>query len=146
MLYLTAPHGGDELQAVKKGILEVADLILVTKSDAAANAAKRAAADFYGAQNGMAMRGSQPPVLLTSAVTGDGIPAVWEAIENLRGNRHAKRSQQHEFWMKRYLRDAIMEKIEASRSTESLSRGEKGLPPRVEARTLLEEIWSKHSS
>jgi LAO/AO transport system kinase len=148
MLYLTAPHAGDDLQAVKKGILEMADLILITKADAAANAAKRAAADFYGAQSVMSKKAAmRPPVLLTSAVTGEGIPAVWQAIEKLNGTFLAKRCQQDEFWTKRYVRDTIMEKIDGSRSSSKpMSRGEKRLPPRVEARMLVDEIWSKHNT
>lgn len=140
MVYLTAPHGGDDLQAVKKGILETADVILVTKADAS-DAAKRTAAEFHNAQGvlGKAAR----PVLLTSAVTGYGMPAVWQAIQDLRDNAFSRRSRQYQFWMKRYLRDGIMERIDSSRSMEVSSSDVERLPPRVAARKLANNIVIK---
>lgn len=142
MVYLTAPHGGDDIQAVKKGILETADVILVTKADAS-DAAKRTAAEFHSVQGFLGK--DARPVLLTSAVSGEGIPGVWEAIQKLSDKCSRRRAQQHQFWMKRYLRDNIMERIEHSRIEGMFSNGEKRLPPRVAARNLANKIVIKES-
>jgi LAO/AO transport system kinase len=86
-LLLLAPAAGDELQGIKKGIVELADLIVVNKADGAlVEAANHAAADYRNAVH--MIRPTSPnwqvPVLTCSALTGDGIANVWHKINDYR--------------------------------------------------------------
>lgn len=86
---LLAPGGGDELQGIKRGIVELADLVAVNKADGALHAAAEAAATAYrGALQLLvpAQAGWQPEVLLCSALEGHGIAAVLDAVHR---HRHA---------------------------------------------------------
>ena len=78
-----APGGGDELQGIKRGILELADLVVINKADGEGRGpAERARRDFSAAlrllHGGAA---AAPPVLAASALTGEGVPELWAAIE-----------------------------------------------------------------
>jgi len=93
-LLLLAPAGGDELQGVKRGIMEIADLILVNKADGALKStALRTCADYAGALGLMRRRAGDPddfPKALTvSAATGDGLDAAWAELEALADWRRA---------------------------------------------------------
>ena len=86
-LLLLAPAAGDELQGIKKGIVELADMILVNKADGdLVEAANHAAADYRSAVH--MIRPASPnwrvPVLTCSAMTGDGIAKAWRKIEDFR--------------------------------------------------------------
>ena len=92
---LLAPGGGDELQGVKRGIMEVADLVLVNKADGALRAeAERTRADYAGALRLMRRRPGDPEdvpaALCVSALEDAGIGAAWERVEALW--RHRERS------------------------------------------------------
>ncbi len=85
---LLAPAGGDELQGVKRGIMEAADLILVNKADGdLAAQATRTCADYAVALRLLRHRPQDPPgwprAMTVSAVTGAGLDAAREAIEEL---------------------------------------------------------------
>src|SRR5688572_10781873 len=79
-----APGGGDELQGIKRGILELADLVVINKADGDGRGpAERARRDFSAALR--LLRGgaaAAPPVLAASALTGEGVPELWAAIED----------------------------------------------------------------
>jgi LAO/AO transport system kinase len=88
-----APEMGDEVQAIKAGLLEVADLVVVNKADRPG--AHRAAAQLramltVGAKQDRAAlaagrpRPKRPEVLLTTAATGDGVPQLLAALDRLR--------------------------------------------------------------
>jgi len=83
-LLLLAPGGGDGLQGIKRGIIELADLVIVNKADGElASAARRAAAD-YGAALGLIRPRSRhwrPEVVLASALEGRGAEEVWDRVE-----------------------------------------------------------------
>ena len=105
---LVAPGGGDELQGLKKGIVELADLIVVNKSDGElAAAAGRMQADYHAALGLLrpASPNWSPPVLTCSALVGDGIGAVWGAVEDHHaalapgGEIAARRATQARAWM-----------------------------------------------
>ncbi len=86
-LLLLQPGGGDELQGFKRGIIELADLVVVTKADGELEAAaRRAAAEYQGALGFLRPPSPawRPPVLLCSAATGAGIAEVWDAVERFR--------------------------------------------------------------
>jgi LAO/AO transport system kinase len=103
-LLLLAPGGGDDLQGIKKGIVELADLLVVNKADGDLKpAALRAVADYRHALRLLRPAdagGSAPQVLAASALTGEGIAQVWERVENqaaalLRsGERDRRRARQ----------------------------------------------------
>lgn len=78
------PDMGDEVQAIKAGLLEVADIIAVNKGDrpGADRAARQLRAMALSAGGRLARR--PPPILITSATTGDGVEQLVEAIDALR--------------------------------------------------------------
>lgn len=81
-LYLTLARTGDQLQGIKKGILEIADVIAVNKADDREVETNAAARDLAGAIR-LVQRGQQewvPPVLTCSALTGDGVADVWAGV------------------------------------------------------------------
>ena len=91
---LLAPAGGDELQGVKRGIMEMADLILVNKADGELRAqAERTRADYAGATRLIRPPEGDPPgfpkVLCVSAMTGDGLDTAWAAVGELVAARRA---------------------------------------------------------
>lgn len=82
-LFLTLARTGDQLQGIKKGILEIADVIAVNKADGDQEPAARVAARELSGAMRMVHRGSKgwvPPVLTCSALTGERVPDVWERI------------------------------------------------------------------
>ncbi|MDF2621621.1 MAG: transport system ATPase [Xanthobacteraceae bacterium] len=82
-LVLMLPGAGDELQGIKKGIIEIADILAVNKADGAnAPRAKKAAADYRAALH--LLGGREPhwstPVLTYSGLTGEGIEELWQQV------------------------------------------------------------------
>ena len=80
---LVSPGGGDDLQGIKRGVMELADLVLVTKADGdLATAANRAASDYQAALHLMRPKysGLSPNVLKVSAVAGHGVAEAWSAM------------------------------------------------------------------
>ncbi len=85
---LLAPAGGDELQGVKRGIMEIADLILVNKADGdLLAAATRTCAEYAGALGLLRKRSGDPEgfpkAMLVSAVTGEGLDTAWGEMQAL---------------------------------------------------------------
>ena len=85
---LLAPAGGDELQGVKRGIMEIADIILVNKADGELKAAAtRTAAEYSGALHLLRRRAQDaegfPKVLLVSALEGAGLREAWDEMQVL---------------------------------------------------------------
>jgi LAO/AO transport system kinase len=81
---LISPSGGDELQGMKRGIMELADIALVTKADGdLLHAANRTAAEYAAALHFMRPKftGWHPGVALVSSPTGSGIPEYWAHVE-----------------------------------------------------------------
>jgi len=86
-LLLQLAGSGDDLQGIKKGIMEIADLIAVTKADGDnRQRAGLARAVLHGAVLGLRSytKGWKPPVVTCSAVTGDGLDTIWKEIEAFR--------------------------------------------------------------
>ena len=82
-LLLMVAGAGDELQGLKKGVVEIADMIAVNKADGDnVERAKLAAADFRGALNILtpALASWSPPVITYSALTGNGVPELWAQV------------------------------------------------------------------
>jgi LAO/AO transport system kinase len=107
-LLMLLPAGGDELQGLKKGIVELADLVLVNKADGdLADQARRTAADYHGALRLLRRPDGDwtVPVLACSARDGTGIADVWEKISEFRhaaeenGRLARRRAGQAEAWL-----------------------------------------------
>ena len=121
-LLLLAPAGGDELQGVKRGIMEVADIILVNKADGDLRAqALRTSADYAGALRLLRKRPQDPegfPKALTvSALTGEGMAESWAAMEALSGWRQdegvwaARRRDQACYWFREEVRQGLLARL-----------------------------------
>jgi LAO/AO transport system kinase len=101
------PNAGDELQAMKKGIVELADLLVINKTDIDPEGAERAQHQFAGALSMLrsASANWRPPVLLVSAVRHTGVDRFWAEIERFRdtisdsGELEGKRRRQALDWM-----------------------------------------------
>jgi len=119
-LALMLPGAGDELQGLKKGVVELADMIAITKADgdnvARANAA---AAEYWAALHILTPRVAawQPPVVTCSALTGDGIAALWDYIADharrlmATGAFLARRREQQVKWMWAMLDDRLRARL-----------------------------------
>lgn len=106
-LVLALPGAGDELQGIKKGIIEIADLIAINKSDASPGKANHSVRDYTAALRLLSPQSEHwnPPVLSCSALTGDGLPELWQQVELHRrklqdaGALEPKRAGQQVRWM-----------------------------------------------
>lgn len=107
-LMLALARGGDQLQGIKRGILEMADVIAVNKADGEhAGDARVAARELSGAMRLMNPdpHARRPPVLTCSAYTGDGLDDVWDAVLEHRawleeqGSLYGRRAEQQREWM-----------------------------------------------
>jgi len=119
-LALMLPGGGDELQGIKKGLVELADMIAINKADG--DNLKRAsitAADYRGALHLLAPRSQhwQPPVVTYSGLTGAGIPELWQKVLDHReamtasGEFASRRRDQQVKWMWSMLEQRIMARL-----------------------------------
>lgn len=112
---LMLPNAGDELQGIKKGIMELADALVVNKADGeSVNLAKRTQRHYANAMHLMHHGGGwMPPVQLCSALKKDGIAEVWQTVLDFRdqalqqGRFHQKRAQQNSAWMSKLLHEML---------------------------------------
>lgn len=122
-LLLLAPAGGDELQGVKRGIMEMADLILVNKADGDLKpAAQRTCADYAGALRLIRKRPQDPqgfPKAMTvSAVEEDGLEEAWGEMTTLvdwrreNGFFDTRRAEQAEYWFGQEIRHGLLAQLE----------------------------------
>jgi LAO/AO transport system kinase len=110
------PNAGDDLQAIKKGVMELADLVVINKADIDADAATRAEAQITSAMRILGQHGRpehaqhdeslwHPQVLQLSALKGAGMERFWQAVTRYRqlqepaGHLAARRRQQALAWM-----------------------------------------------
>ncbi len=154
------PNAGDELQAIKKGVMELADLVVINKADLDAAAATRAQAQITSSLRLLGQHGNpahaqhheaewHPQVLQLSALQGQGVDRFWDAVQNYRalqtanGALASRRRKQSLAWMwervESGLRQAFREepavraRLEAI--TESVAQG--GMVASSAARELL---------
>ena len=112
---LQLPNAGDDLQAIKKGIMELADLVVFNKADIDATAAQMAASQMRSALAMLQPRTPnwKPPVLTLSAARKQGIEGFWETIEDFRarltasGDFAARRRRQARDWMWQQIEDGL---------------------------------------
>ena len=107
---LQLPNAGDELQAIKRGVMELADMVLINKADLDTAAATRAQAQIVSAlrifgQHGNPGPREAAPVLQVSALSGDGVASFWQAVVCEIAARRAdlrlvqRRKQQAQAWV-----------------------------------------------
>lgn len=115
-LLLMLAGAGDELQGMKRGIMELADALAITKADSDnQQAANRARAEYQNALHLFPPTGTGwfPPVLTCSALTGEGIGEVWATIQahqqkgEQQGFRAQRRQEQQITWFRTYLRQRL---------------------------------------
>lgn len=156
-LLLLAPAGGDELQGVKRGIMEVADMIVVNKADGALKpTATRTCADYAGALRLLRKRPQDPegfPKALTvSAVEGSGLDQVWQEIETLvtwrRANGHwaQRRAAQAQHWFLDEIRQRLLARLGEREARAIIDRlsvqvAEGGITATHAAEQALGQIW-----
>jgi len=133
-LVLMLPGAGDELQGLKKGVVELADMIAINKADGENRTrAKAAAAEYRAALHILGARSYwSPPVMTYSALTREGIPQIWAKVMEHReamtaaGEHAARRRAQQVKWMWAMLEERIAAHL---RSDPAL----RGKLPRLEA-------------
>lgn len=119
-VFLTLARTGDQLQGIKKGVLELADIVVVNKADGKhAIEAKKAARELSGAIRLIYPRETlwRPPVLTMSALEGVGLAELWEAVLSHRqvltdsGEFEARRRVQQVDWTWSMVRDAVLDRL-----------------------------------
>lgn len=129
---LLVPGAGDELQGIKRGIVEMADLIVVNKADGdRVNLAKRAAGDYRHALKLLpdSTPGWRTPVITASATEGTGLPEFWAKVEEHRvhleesGLLDERRRDQQLGWLRSLVEEAVL----------AAFSGREGVPAALEA-------------
>lgn len=121
-LVLLLAGAGDELQGIKRGILELVDVLAITKADGdGAAAATRARAEFAAALHLVRPKhaGWTVPVTTCSAHTGAGVPELWQAIVRHRaamaatGELAGERARQQVYWMWRAIEAGLLARLQS---------------------------------
>ncbi len=156
-LLITLPGAGDELQGIKRGVMELADLVAVNKADGAnLPAAERARAEAQNALHFFPGSGSgwTPRAMTCSALTGVGIPELWGCVQELvaltRANGwfgRARRAQQKR-WMHEMIEHALRQRFDTNpavrHSMEALERDvAEGRTTSFRAARMLLEMYSR---
>ncbi|MBX2856519.1 MAG: methylmalonyl Co-A mutase-associated GTPase MeaB [Rhodobacteraceae bacterium] len=133
---LLNPSGGDDLQGVKRGVMERADLILVNKADGElASAARATVSDYANALRLLRARPDDPPpevqqipmAMPVSALTGDGLESAWTQIADLanwrrdQGWRASRRRDQDVHWMQEEIERRLIARFAANPAVSELS-------------------------
>ncbi len=132
-LLLLAPAGGDELQGVKRGIMEMADLILVNKADGDLKpAAIRTCADYAGALRLLRHRPQDPPgfpkAMTVSAAEQTGLDTAWSEMQALArwrresGHWQDHRAAQARHWFEAEVRAGLLAALETSKARATLDQ------------------------
>ncbi len=133
-LLMLMPGGGDELQGIKRGIMELADIAIVNKADGELkSAAGRAVAEYGNAMRLLPRRYREwdVPVLACSARDGDGIDAAWTRIGDFvtmsrdAGHFQARRAEQQVHWFREELNQGLVDVLRRdARLREAMQRAE----------------------
>jgi LAO/AO transport system kinase len=122
-MLLLAPAGGDELQGVKRGIMEMADIILVNKADGDLKpVARRTCADYAGALRLLRKRAQDPDgfpkAMMVSALEEQGLQDAWTQMRELNvwrrenGFFEATRATQAQYWFEEDVRNALLAQLD----------------------------------
>jgi len=127
-LLFLLPSGGDELQGIKRGIVELADLIVVNKADGdTKNAADRTAGDYRNALHFLQPRSSnwQVPVMSYSAFDEEKTAELWGIVADYQntmsesGEIKARRSEQARAWMWSEVTDTLLDRFKLNQSVKT---------------------------
>ncbi|MDT5020018.1 MAG: GTPase [Mycobacterium sp.] len=119
-VFLTLARTGDQLQGIKKGVLELADIVVVNKADGDhLTEARKAARELSGVIRLIYPRETlwRPPVLTMSALEGAGLAELWETVERHRdvltesGEFEARRRAQQVDWTWQMVRDTVLDRV-----------------------------------
>ena len=153
---LVAPGGGDDLQGIKRGIMELADMLVITKADGdLAATARHTAADYRHALELLRPKAgaASAPVLACSSLAGEGIADVADTIARLHGEwtmsgrLAALRAGQATAWMWNDVESRLADALHESTAVQALATGLEAevaagsLSPTTAARRLLEAFW-----
>jgi LAO/AO transport system kinase len=136
-IVVLVPGTGDDVQAIKAGIMEIADIYVVNKADregadrlVQSIAANLSLAPHRGrdAAQGAAADSWRPPIIKTEATTGDGVAELWATVERFRANSQDRRKIRQRVRQEVRLRDLL--------SHEFMNRLERALPPGELERTV----------
>lgn len=160
-LLLMLANAGDELQGIKKGIIELADALMINKADGDNQLAAQAArVEYARALHYLtsATEGWTPEVLTCSALQGQGIEALWALIERFRaqgdtsGSWAGRRRQQALDWMQAAIENELLDRfiahtqVRAQRPAIEQAVLTGTLPPTLAAHQLLSYYFDQHSS
>jgi LAO/AO transport system kinase len=152
-LLIIAPGGGDELQGIKRGIMELADLVVVNKADGELAATASVTASDYASALRLVRAKTEswtPRVVMASALEGRGIDECWAAVEEHHralagaGELAQRRGAQAKAWMWGEVSAALLDRLRqdpaaaqaATRLEAAVAKGE--IPPTVAAEKVLE--------
>ena len=163
------PNAGDDLQAIKKGVMELADLVVINKADLDEHAAIRARAQITSALRLLGQQGHpdhaqhddtqwHPQVLQLSALKGAGLPEFWQSVSQYRdlqqrsGRLAARRRQQDQAWMweridaglKHQFRQAAAVRAALPALSQQVQQGQ--VAASVAARQLLQLFFQDHDA
>jgi LAO/AO transport system kinase len=152
-----APGGGDELQGIKRGIVELADLVVVNKADGDLAAVATATASDYAAALHLVRPRSDawtPRVLTCSALEHRGIDDLWKAVEEFASatagtEQETRRREQARAWMRDELADSVLERLHADDATAAAADAleadvaEGRIAPTTAARRLLDVFFDR---
>ncbi len=156
-LVLMIAGGGDELQGIKKGVLEIADMIAITKADGEnVTRAKITATDYQHAMRIVTPMNPMwtPPVVTVSAMENRGLDVLWEKIQQYKkavqeaGAFETKRRAQQIRWMWSMIEDRLMTHLRADERLRTLVADmERGIAdgkvtPGLAADNILQAFWS----
>ena len=119
-LLVLAPGAGDELQGIKKGVVELADAVLINKADGASrNLALMSRADYERALHYIkpSTEGWTTPALAASSTTGEGLPELWAMVQRFlehargRGLFEQRRREQERAWMRAMVEEQLRERF-----------------------------------
>lgn len=155
-LLLLAPAGGDELQGVKRGIMEIADMILVNKADGELkSAATRTCSDYAGALRLLRKRPQDPDgfpkAMMVSALHEEGLKAAWEEMTTLvewrraEGHFDARREEQARYWFGEEVKRGLMARLETPQARAMLKEAAEEVAegrtvPSVAAQRVLDRL------
>ena len=131
-MLLLAPAGGDELQGVKRGIMEMADIIVINKADGDLKpAAQRTCADYAGALRLLRKRPQDPEgfpkAMMVSALQESGLAEAWDEVQSLTDWRRANgfwqrtRAAQARYWFEQAVKHALLAQLETPKAKASLT-------------------------
>jgi LAO/AO transport system kinase len=147
-IVLLVPGAGDELQAIKAGVMEIGDIFVVNKADReGADRVVQAVASNLSLKTYDSSEW-KPPILKTEATAGAGIDVLWKEIgrfkEWARAHRQSRRRQRHESRLRELLAFSFLRRVDGALSREDFDRYIEAVASRArDPYSVVEEIMSR---